>query len=129
MRQEELLETLHDFRKHCPGVVGSMVADRKGKTREVELPAFADVDAGLITNQLADIYLLLEPMLKKPAKMRQSASFDAILRYDTISIICRPFSPGLLVVIAEQDANVVRVRALMNLLVKKLTSVLGRGVR
>jgi len=119
-------ELLEEFRKRCPGILGSLVLDRDGGLVEQELPSFLELDIVQFKGQLMDMYLAMEPVVQKSSKLRSSNKYDIILKFDSIIIYCRVLQAGFLIVLAEQDANIIKLRSLSNLTIRKLDSLLHK---
>ncbi len=114
-------KSLEDFRARCPGVLGSWIVDDKGKPEEQDLAPMIDVDVQSITDQLCDVYLAMESF-RTGATIRDDGDFDRdiTLGFDTINLLARPVAGGLLVILAEDDANLTKVRAMSKLLMRRI---------
>ena len=114
--------SLEEFRSRCPGVLGSLVTNNEREIIDTELPTFLEIDTNELVGQIFDIYIALEDLQKK--RQRILPEHDIILTYSGIVIYCRVLPKGLLVLLAEADANKVKLRSLSSLLVKKISTTM-----
>ncbi|MDH3679018.1 MAG: hypothetical protein OEV40_03615 [Acidimicrobiia bacterium] len=102
-------------------MLGSWIVDDQGKPGDPDLAAMFDIDVVHVTDQLADVYLALEP-LQQATETGGGTDFDGdlLLDFGSVMILARPVADGLLVILADIDANLVKIRALSNLLMKRI---------
>ena len=116
---------LKDFRSRCPGVLGAIVANSSDDIIESELPSFLEIDLTDLIGQISDIYLAMEELQKK--SLRKTREHDIILRFNSIIVFAKTLPTGTLLILAEEDSNIGKVRSLSKLLIKKLDSALRSG--
>jgi predicted regulator of Ras-like GTPase activity (Roadblock/LC7/MglB family) len=115
---------LEDLRKRFPGIIGSLVLDAEGSVVEKELPSFFDFNINDFSSQVVDMYGFLKPVTQKSTLAPHRDEHDMILQFESVIIYCRLLEKGYLILIAEADANMMKLRAFSNLIVTKLSSLL-----
>ena len=84
-----------------------------------ELPSFVAIENSQLNGQIFEIYLAMES-LRKQNRFSSSHEHDVLLSFDSIIVYSRALSSGFLVLLAHPDANIFKLRALSNLLMKRL---------
>ncbi len=114
-------DALQDFRSRCPGVLGAWIVDDRGKVEELDLTPMIDLDVDRITDLVCEIYLAMAPFRTlPPAHILGGFDREAVLRFDTVIVLARPVAGGLLVLVTEPAAGLARIRALSNLLLRRI---------
>jgi hypothetical protein len=116
---QQIQQILVDFRTRCPRVLGTFVLNSLGQFLVQELPSFVAMENAQLDNQISDIYLALETQ-RRLNRSSISHEHDVLLRFQGLLVYARTLRAGFLVLLAEHDADVVKLRALSNLLIKRL---------